>query len=55
MPSTTAGPITGNTKRKVYHLPACLDYDKVSLQPRVPFPTEAAARQAEDRKAQHGP
>jgi len=53
MPSTIAGPITGNMKRTVYHLPACPEYHKVSLQPCVPCPTDAAARQAGDQQAQY--
>ena len=32
IPSTTEGPITGNTQRKTYLLPACPEYDKVALK-----------------------
>jgi hypothetical protein len=30
MPSTTAGPLTSNTKKHVYGLPAGVAYDKLS-------------------------
>ncbi len=36
-PTTAAGPIVGNRNSKIYHLPACPDYSKVSERNRVPF------------------
>ena len=32
IPSTTEGPITGNTQRKTYLLPTCPEYDQVALK-----------------------
>jgi endonuclease YncB( thermonuclease family) len=53
MPST--GPIIGNRNSRIYHLPNCPDYNKVSERNRVPFKTEAEALAAGYRKARNCP
>jgi endonuclease YncB( thermonuclease family) len=56
-PTATAtkatGPIVGNRNSKIYHLPNCPDYSKVSERNRVPFKTEAEAQAAGYRKARN--
>jgi deoxyribonuclease I len=55
-PATTAiGSIIGNRNSKIYHLPNCPDYPKVSERNRVPFRTEADALAAGYRKAKNCP
>jgi hypothetical protein len=55
-PTTTAtGPIIGNRNSKIYHLPNCPDFSKVSERNRVPFKTEAEAQAAGYRKARNCP
>jgi len=49
------GPIVGNRNSKIYHLPNCPDYSKVSERNRVPFKTEAEAQAAGYRKAKNCP
>jgi endonuclease YncB( thermonuclease family) len=49
------GPIVGNRNSKIYHLPNCPDYSKVSEKNRVPFKTEAEAQAAGYRKARNCP
>ena len=51
-PGTT---VRGNTKSKVYHLPACPGFTAVSPANIVTFASEAAAAQAGYRKAQNCP
>ena len=53
--TTAAGQIIGNRNSKIYHLPACPDYSKVSERIRVPFKTEAEALSAGYRKARNCP
>jgi hypothetical protein len=43
--------IIGNRTSKVYHLPNCPDYSKVSERNRVAFKSEAEAKAAGYRKA----
>lgn len=53
-PSTSAiGPIIGNRASKIYHLPNCPDYSKVSERNRASFKTEAEAQAAGYRKARN--
>jgi endonuclease YncB( thermonuclease family) len=52
-PATAIGPIIGNRNSKIYHLPNCPDYSKVSGRNRVPFKTEAEAQTAGYRKARN--
>jgi len=54
-PSTVAGPIVGNRSIKIYHLPNCPDYSKVTARNQVPFKTEAEAQAAGYRKARNCP
>jgi micrococcal nuclease len=49
--SPTADPIIGNRRSRVYHWPGCPDYEKVSQQNRVAFPSREAAEQAGYRLA----
>jgi endonuclease YncB( thermonuclease family) len=49
------GPIIGNRNSKIYHLPNCPDYNKVSDRNRVPFKTESEAAAAGYRKARNCP
>jgi endonuclease YncB( thermonuclease family) len=51
--ATAIGPIIGNRNSKIYHLPSCPDYSKVSERNRVPFKTEAEAQAAGYRKARN--
>ena len=53
--ATAIGPIIGNRSSKIYHLPNCPDYSKVSERNRVPFKTEAEAQAAGYRKARNCP
>ena len=54
-PATATGPIIGNRNSKIYHLPNCTDYSKVSERNRVPFKSEAEAQAAGYRKARNCP
>jgi hypothetical protein len=54
-PAAVTGPIVGNRNSKIYHLPNCPDYSKVSEKNRVPFKTEAEAQAAGYRKARNCP
>ena len=49
------GPIQGNRRSKVYHLPSCPGYDRISPQNVVPFTNEGAAQGAGYRKAGNCP
>ena len=40
------GTVIGNTRSKVYHEPACPDYEKVVSQNRVTFQSREEAEQA---------
>jgi micrococcal nuclease len=51
--ATAIWPIIGNRNSKIYHLPNCPDYSKVSERNRVPFKTEAEAKAAGYRKARN--
>ena len=42
-------------ERKIYHLPNCPDYNKVSEKNRVPFASEADAVKAGYKKARNCP
>jgi endonuclease YncB( thermonuclease family) len=53
--ATASGQIIGNRNSKIYHLPNCPDYSKVSERNRMPFKTEAEARAAGYRKARNCP
>ena len=44
--TSTADAIIGNRHSRVYHWSGCSDYDKVSVQNRVAFPSREAAEQA---------
>jgi len=46
-------PIIGARNSKIYHLPNCPDYNKVSERNRAPFMTEAEAQAAGYRKARN--
>lgn len=46
-----AGPIVGNLRSRVYHLPTCPDYGRVAERNRRAFQTEDEAQQAGFRKA----
>lgn len=52
---STAGAIIGNRRSRVYHWSGCPDYDKVSAQNRVTFPSREAAEQAGYRPAGNCP
>ena len=54
-PTAATGPIVGIRNSKIYHLPNCPDYSKVSERNRVPFKTEAEAQAAGYRKARNCP
>jgi micrococcal nuclease len=54
-PTTAGGQIIGNRNSKIYHLPNCPDYNKVSANNRVPFKTEVEAQAAGYRKARNCP
>jgi phosphatidylserine/phosphatidylglycerophosphate/cardiolipin synthase-like enzyme len=54
-PEEAGGSIHANRQSKVYHLPACLGYTRVSEKNTVMFSTEAAARKAGYRKAKNCP
>jgi hypothetical protein len=49
------GHVIGNRNSKIYHLPNCPDYNKVSERNRVPFATESEAQAAGYRKARNYP
>ena len=51
--ATAIGPIIGNRNSKIYHLPNCPDYSKVSERNRVLFKTEAESQAAGYRKARN--
>jgi endonuclease G, mitochondrial len=50
-----AGPVIGNRKSKVYHLPDCPDYDQVTKENRVKFKSADDAERAGYRKAGNCP
>jgi endonuclease YncB( thermonuclease family) len=54
-PVITPGQIIGNSNSKIYHLPDCPDYGKVSERNRVPFTSEGEALAAGYRKARNCP
>jgi hypothetical protein len=54
-PATATGGIIGNRYSRIYHMPNCLDYNKVSEPNRLPFATEAEAQSAGYRKARNCP
>src|SRR5262245_8550235 len=49
------GPVIGHRNSKIYHLPNCPDYSKVSERNCVPFDSEAEAQAAGYRKAKNCP
>jgi hypothetical protein len=49
------GEIHGTRKSKIYYLPECSGYERMSPANRVPFASEAAAVQASYRKARNCP
>jgi deoxyribonuclease-1 len=49
------GPIIGNRNSKIYHLPNCPDYNKVTEPNRAPFKNEAEAQAAGYKKARNCP
>jgi endonuclease YncB( thermonuclease family) len=51
--ATAIGPIIGNRNSKIYHLPNCPDYSKVSERNRVSFKSESEAEAAGYRKARN--
>jgi len=51
--ATAIGPIIGNRNSKIYHLPNCPDYSKVSERNSAPFKTETEAQAAGYRKARN--
>ena len=51
--AAATGPIIGNRASKIYHMPNCPDYSKVSERNRAPFKTEAEAQAAGYRKARN--
>jgi endonuclease YncB( thermonuclease family) len=53
--ATPTGAIIGNRNSKIYHLPNCPDYSKVSERNRVTFETDAEAQGAGYRKARNCP
>jgi deoxyribonuclease I len=54
-PGVVAGEVIGNRSSKIYHLPNCPDYNKVSEKNREMFATEADAVAAGYRKAKNCP
>jgi endonuclease YncB( thermonuclease family) len=54
-PTMASGQIIGNRNSKIYHLPNCPGYSKVSERNRLPFATEAEAQAAGYRKARNCP
>jgi endonuclease YncB( thermonuclease family) len=54
-PTTATGPIIGARNSKIYHLPNCPDYSKLSEKNRAPFKSEAEAQAAGYRKAKNCP
>jgi hypothetical protein len=53
--SLQGGEVRGNKRSKIYHLPGCPDYQRLSTASLVPFQTEAEAQQAGYRKAKNCP
>ena len=49
------GTVIGNKRSKVYHEPACPDYEKVAPQNRVAFQSREEAEHAGYRKARNCP
>jgi endonuclease YncB( thermonuclease family) len=49
------GAILGNKRSKIYHEPACPDYEKVAPQNRVPFQSREEAKHAGYRRAGNCP
>jgi hypothetical protein len=55
-PSPDSGPpIVGNRKSRIYHLPECPDYSRVSARHRVPFASAQAAEAAGYRRSRNCP
>ncbi|HJY80295.1 MAG TPA: Ada metal-binding domain-containing protein [Candidatus Binatia bacterium] len=50
-----AGIIHGNTHSKIYHLPACPGYGRISEANMITFASETEARRAGYRKAKNCP
>jgi endonuclease YncB( thermonuclease family) len=53
--SPPPGAVIGNKRSKVYHEPACPDYEKVAPQNRVAFQSREEAEQAGYRRARNCP
>jgi deoxyribonuclease-1 len=53
--ASATGLIIDNRNSKIYHLPNCPDYSKVTDRNRARFKTEAEAQAAEYRKARNCP
>jgi phosphatidylserine/phosphatidylglycerophosphate/cardiolipin synthase-like enzyme len=53
--SGTRGEIHGTRKSKIYYVPGCSGYERMSPANRVPFASEAEAVQAGYRKAKNCP
>jgi endonuclease YncB( thermonuclease family) len=51
--ASARGIVIGNRNSNIYHVPGCMDYDKVAERNRVYFQTEAAAAAAGFRKAKN--
>jgi deoxyribonuclease-1 len=47
--------IRGNRRSKIYHLPSCPDYARLSVENTMLFASEADARRAGYRKAKNCP
>jgi endonuclease YncB( thermonuclease family) len=51
--AASAAEVRGNKVSHIYHVPGCMDYDKIAQQNRVIFQTEAEAVAAGYRKAKN--
>jgi len=51
--SSSSGQIIGNKNSRIYHMPGCTGYDRVSAANRVTFKTAAEAEGAGYRKAKN--
>jgi endonuclease YncB( thermonuclease family) len=51
----TNGPVRGNSRSHIFHWPGCPNYDDISLDNRVPFPSPQAAEAAGYRPAHNCP
>jgi hypothetical protein len=54
-PTTATGQIVDNRNSKIFHMPDCPDYSKVSERNRAPFKTEGEAQAAGYKKARSCP